>query len=65
VGAFRTRRLDHQEIPYVFVDATYLHVRDNHHVTSKAVVIATGCCGPGSLDSFHDYHAASSKVAAA
>ena len=43
VGVFRTRRLDHQEFPYVFLDATYLHVRDNHHVTSEAVVIA---CGP-------------------
>ena len=27
VGAFRTRRLDHAEFPYVFLDATYLHVR--------------------------------------
>ena len=47
VGAFRTRRLDHQEFPYVFLDATYLHVRDNHHVTSKAVVIATGVRADG------------------
>ena len=47
VGVFRTRRLDHQEFPYVFLDATYLHVRDNHHVTSKAVVIATGVRADG------------------
>ena len=47
VGAFRTRRLDHQEFPYVFLDATYLHVHDNHHVTSKAVVIATGVHADG------------------
>jgi putative transposase len=47
VGAFRTRRLDHQEFPYVFLDATYLHVRDNHHVMSKAVVIATGVRADG------------------
>ena len=46
-GAFRPRRLDHQEFPYVFLDATYLHVRDNHHVTSKAVVIATGVRADG------------------
>jgi putative transposase len=47
VGAFRTRRLDHQAFPYVFLDATYLHVRDNHHVCSKAVVIATGVRADG------------------
>ena len=28
VGAFRTRRLDHVEFPYVYLDATYLHVRN-------------------------------------
>src|SRR4051812_35545707 len=28
VGAFRTRRLDHIEFPYVFLDATYLHIRN-------------------------------------
>lgn len=42
VEAFRTRRLDHGRFPYVFLDATYLHVRADHHVVSKAVVIATG-----------------------
>lgn len=41
VGQFRTRRLDAIEYPYVFLDATYLHVRSNHLVTSKAVVVAT------------------------
>ena len=28
VGAFRTRGLDHVEFPYVYLDATYLHVRN-------------------------------------
>jgi putative transposase len=42
VEAFRTRRLDHARFPYVYLDATYLHVRDDHHVVSKAAVIATG-----------------------
>ena len=28
VGAFRTRTLDHTTFPYVFLDATYLHVRN-------------------------------------
>lgn len=41
VGRFRTRRLDAVEYPYVFLDATYLHVRTDHLVTSKAVVVAT------------------------
>jgi putative transposase len=42
-GAFRTRRLDHVEFPYVYLDATYLHVRTEHGmVVSKAVVVATG-----------------------
>ena len=43
VGAFRTRRLDHAAFPYVYLDATYLHVRtEAAMVVSKAVVIATG-----------------------
>lgn len=54
VGAFRTRRLDHTEFPYVFLDATYLHVRTSTtagggggQVTSKAVVVATGVTADG------------------
>ena len=31
VTAFRTRRLDHTTFPYVYLDATYLHVRLHHH----------------------------------
>jgi putative transposase len=48
VGAFRTRSLDHVEFPYVYLDATYLHVR-NHacQVTSMAVVVATGVTATG------------------
>ncbi len=43
VGAFCTRRLDHAAFPYVYLDATYLHVRtEAAMVVSKAVVIATG-----------------------
>ncbi len=42
VRAFRTRTLDHGRFPYVFLDATYLHVRSEHRVVSKACVIATG-----------------------
>lgn len=43
VSAFRTRRLDHTTFPYVFLDATYLHVRNAaSQVVSMAAVIATG-----------------------
>lgn len=44
VGAFRTRTLGHARFPYVFLDATYLHVRETARgqVFSKAVVVATG-----------------------
>jgi putative transposase len=44
VGAFRDRPLGHVEFPYVYLDATYLKVRDPnlHQVVSKAVVVATG-----------------------
>ncbi len=44
VGAFRNRTLSHTEFPYVYLDATYVHVRDDTlgQVVSRAVVIATG-----------------------
>ena len=48
VGAFRTRRLDHVEFPYVYLDATYLHVRNSaSQVCSMAVVVATGITADG------------------
>jgi putative transposase len=48
VGAFRTRRLEHIEFPDVYLDATYLHVRNTaSQVTSRAVVIATGITATG------------------
>lgn len=47
VAAFRSRPLDHAPFPYIWLDATYLHVREDHHVTSKAVVIATGVRADG------------------
>jgi transposase-like protein len=48
VGAFRTRSLDHSEFPYVYLDATYLHVRNqSSQVTSMAVVVATGIRADG------------------
>jgi putative transposase len=51
VEAFRTRRLDHMEFPYTFLDATYLHVRSHTgQVTSMAVVIATGITAEGNRE---------------
>jgi putative transposase len=48
VTAFRTRRLDHTQFPYVFLDATYLHVRNaTSQVTSMAAVVATGVTTDG------------------
>jgi putative transposase len=47
VSAFRERSLEHTSFPYVYLDATYLHVRDDHHVVSKAVVIAIGVSAAG------------------
>ena len=41
VGAFRGRPLQ-GEYPYVWLDATYLKVRQNHHIVSMAVVVAIG-----------------------
>ena len=54
VGAFRTRPLDHTPFPYVYLDATYLHVRNKPgkggQVVSMAVVVATGIAADGSRE---------------
>ena len=47
VEAFRSRPLHHTSFPYVFLDATYLHVRRSGQVTSMAVVVATGVTADG------------------
>ena len=49
VGAFRNRTLGHVEFPYVYLDATYVHVRDDAlgQVVSRAVVVATGITAAG------------------
>jgi putative transposase len=47
VDVFRARRLDHTRFAYVFVDATYVHGREHGHVTSRAVVVATGVTQDG------------------
>ncbi len=54
VGAFRTRALDHTAFPYVYLDATYLHVRNKPgkggQVVSMAVVVATGIAADGTRE---------------
>jgi putative transposase len=54
VAAWRSRPLSTQAFPYVFLDATYCHSRvgggahgKGGHVTSRAVVIATGVSADG------------------
>ena len=46
VAAFRTRRLD-AAYPYIWVDARYEYVREDHRVQSMAVVIAYGVRADG------------------
>ena len=49
VAAFRNRTLGHVAFPYIYFDATYIHVRDHAlgQVVSRAVVIATGITANG------------------
>jgi len=49
VDAFRNRTLGHTGFPYVYLDATYINVRDDAlgQVVSRAVVIATGITAGG------------------
>jgi len=51
VEAFRGRRLDHIEFPYVYLDATYLKVRNSvGQPTSTATVVATGIAADGNRE---------------
>ena len=51
VEAFRTRRLDHIEFPYVYLDATYLNVRNSvSQPASMATVVATGIASDGNRE---------------
>ena len=47
MALLRNRRLDHQRFVYVWLDATYVHVRKAGQVVSNAVVIATGLRADG------------------
>ncbi len=50
VDVFRTRSLDHLGFSYVFVDATYVKARVDHHIVSRAVVVATGVAADGNRE---------------
>lgn len=49
VAAFRNRTLGHTEFPYVYLDAIYVHLRDDAlgQVVTRAVVVATGVTAQG------------------
>jgi transposase-like protein len=47
VAVLRNRDLGHQPFVYLWLDATYVHVREAGQVISKAVVIATGLRADG------------------
>jgi putative transposase len=49
VAAFRNRTLGHTEFLYVYLDAIYVHVRDDAlgQVVSRAIVVATGVSAQG------------------
>jgi len=50
VAVFHTRALDHRAFRYVFVDATYVKARVDHHIVSRAVVVATGVAADGNRE---------------
>jgi len=52
VDAFRNRTLGHVGFPYIYLDATYINVRDDAlgQVVSRAVVIATGITADGARE---------------
>ena len=51
VQAFRSRRLDHIEFPYIYLDATYLNVRNSVcRPASMATVVATGITSDGNRE---------------
>ena len=47
MAAFRARRLDHVEFPYLFADATFVKGRVGGQVVSRAVVVVTGVTATG------------------
>jgi putative transposase len=52
VSAFRNRTLGHTTFPYVYLDATYVYVRDDAlgQIVSRAVIVATGITATGTRE---------------
>ena len=50
VAVFRTRSLEHLAFRYVFVDATYVKARIDHHIVSRAVIVATAVAADGNRE---------------
>src|SRR3546814_4521482 len=50
ITAFRTRRLDHMAMPYVYLDATYIKARHDHRIVSRAVIVATAVTTDGNRE---------------
>ena len=50
VEAFKNRRLDEDEYPFVIVDAIYIKVREDFRVRSKGLLIALGINTDGRLE---------------
>lgn len=47
VDAFRTRRLDDDGYPYMWLDAMYVKSREAGHIANVAVLVATGVSADG------------------
>lgn len=50
IYAFKNRSLDHMTAPFLMVDATYFKVRENHHIVSKAFLIALAIKNDGTRE---------------
>ena len=50
IYAFKNRSLDHMTAPFLMVDATYFKVRENHHIVSKAFIVALAIKNDGTRE---------------
>ena len=47
LSAFRTRPVDHLQLPYMYLNATYFKARVEHQTVSRTVMLATGITEDG------------------
>lgn len=50
IYAFKNRSLEHMIVPFLMVDATYFKVRENHHIVSKAFLVALAIKNDGTRE---------------